>query len=107
MNAHSTEFIRDPGHLLPDTEPSLLRDLWPTVAEHDRRAFKLVAQEFASGMNATIEGSHRAVSQWIKGKASAVTQANRAVFLKIVGPHAREIKDRRNAFIACQIRERA
>lgn len=79
-----------PG-LLPQTKPSLLRDVIAMKRERgdtDIENFKLVCQEFAYGINGTISGGIWAMNQWIKsadaGKqpwVGKVTQDRRRAFV--------------------------
>lgn len=60
------------GGLLSDNTPSLLIDVLRTLPQEERAEFRSVASEFSSGLNATIEGSRRALMQWIAKRPSWV-----------------------------------
>lgn len=64
--------MRLPG-LLPDTQCSLLVDVYRTLPEEDRAEFKQTAEDFETGLNATIEGAARAMRRWVQYPPSWIT----------------------------------
>ncbi|GAA2816958.1 hypothetical protein EDC40_103687 [Aminobacter aminovorans] len=74
--------------LLPKTKPTLLKDALRMKRERgdvDADGFKTIAiNDFAYGLNATIEGAEWAMAQWVAKRTnnpSEAYQARRVAFL--------------------------
>ncbi|MEQ1943523.1 hypothetical protein ABMA32_14000 [Mesorhizobium sp. VNQ89] len=61
--------------LLVDTTPNLLIDIYRTLPQEARAEFRDVAGDFSYGLNATIEGAHRAMKSWVASPPSWISAA--------------------------------
>lgn len=76
MNPHNAAFHAvNSLKLLPDSNNTLLIDVYRTLPEGEKLAFRRGASEFQNGLNATISGARDAMRQWIAKRGSWVTDA--------------------------------
>lgn len=63
--------------LLHDETPRLLIDLYRMLPQEDRAEFRQTARDFATGLNATIEGAASAMRRWVANPPSWINARRR------------------------------